>query len=689
MRLIICEKDNAAKRISDILSNGKVTKTSSGRVPIYYFHWLGEETKCIGLRGHILNMDFPKRYNSWSRVDPASLIEAEPIKTVSEKGIASVLRSLAKESSEIYVATDYDREGELIGKEAVDHALGDSGAERSLRAHFSSLTPAEVYRSFSEPGRIDVALASAAETRQIVDLVWGATLTRFISLAAERLGHEFLSVGRVQSPTLALIVNKEKEIRKFVPVPYWRIEALFGKDGKQFSGYHSGGDFKDEKKASKAFEKVRDANSGTITEVKKRERKDQPPTPFNTTQFIRAANSLGMSASRIMSVAEDLYTKGFISYPRTDNTVYPKDLDLKKTVQDLNKGPYTEACGYILSKDKIRSTRGKKQTTDHPPIYPTSYATRAKLGPERFKIYDLVVRRFLATLHDPARVEMTSLRIDVEGETFNASGLITLYAGWRSVYEFSKVKENKLPPMEKGDDVSIEEMDLLSKETKPPKRYSQGGLIQEMERLGLGTKSTRHETIKKLYSRRYIEESPPQPTLSGDALIASLEKHARMITEPKMTSRLEKDMEKISLKELTQGEVLNESREMLSEVMKRLKEHEKDIGKEIRESLDVQDVIGKCPRCNNDLVQLRSKRGKRYVRCSMYPGCSKSYPLPQKGKIGFTDEICEVCRSPMIIMYRRRSRPLNTCINPKCPTKQDRGSSDDKKKENGDSDGSS
>ncbi|MEA3558682.1 MAG: DNA topoisomerase I [Candidatus Thermoplasmatota archaeon] len=679
MRFIICEKDNAAKRISEILSNGKVTKTKSGKVPIYYFFWKNEETKCIGLRGHILNMDFPKKYNSWSAVDPSSLIKVEPIKTVSEEGIAKVLVSLAKESSEIYVATDYDREGELIGGEAVEYALGKDAVDMALRTRFSSLTPDDVRSSFREPTRVDKALASAAETRQIVDLVWGATLTRFVSITADRLGYEFLSVGRVQSPTLALLVDKEKEIKAFVPVPYWRIEALFARLGKEFPGNHSGGDFKDEKEAKKVFEIVQGAEKGTITEVKKRERTDQPPTPFNTTQFIRAANTIGMSAARIMSIAENLYTSGYISYPRTDNTVYPKGLDIKKTVESLNNGPYSDACGHILSKKTLRPTRGKKETTDHPPIYPTSYATKGELGPEKFKLYDLIVRRFLATLHDPAKVELTSLRIDVSSEIFNASGLVTLYAGWKSVYSFLKVKESKLPPLNKGDEISVKDMQLLKKETRPPNRFSQGGLIQEMERLGLGTKSTRHEIIKKLYDRRYIDDTPPKPTISGEALVNSLEKHAKMITEHQMTSRLEEDMEHISEGRLTQEEVLEESRGMLSQVMKELKDNEKAIGKELRDAFDVQDVVGKCPRCNNDLVQIRSKRGKRYVRCSMHPGCSKSYPLPQKGKIGFTNEVCEVCRSPIITMYRKRSRPFDTCINPKCPSKEERGKNDEKK----------
>jgi DNA topoisomerase-1 len=678
MRLIICEKDNAAKRISDILSHGHYKVEKRGKVPVYDFAWNKKQTKTIGLRGHILNMDFPKKYNNWSAVSPKELIDVDPARMVSAKSIASVLRTLSKEAEEIYVATDFDREGELIGKEAVVYAVGEDGLDDVWRAHFSSLTKDEVTNSFQNPVRIDKALASAAETRQVLDLVWGATLTRFISLASDRLGHDFLSVGRVQSPTLALIVDKEKEIKAFKPVPYFRIESQNEKDSLEFGSFHSAGDIFDRKKAESIFEKVQGKKIATVHDVKERERTDKQPVPFNTTQFIKAANTMGMAAARIMSIAEDLYTNGYISYPRTDNTVYPKGLDLRKAVEELNRGPFREHCEHILGKEKITATRGSKQTTDHPPIYPTAFATKEELGPERSKVYDLVVRRFLATLHDPCKVKVTSVKLDVNSEIFNANGSRVIIPGWRGVYHFSKVTETELPEMKKGDTVNILKLSFLEKETKPPKRYSQGGLIQEMERLGLGTKSTRHEIIQKLYSRRYIEDSPPKPTLSGYALIESLEKHARMITDPDMTSRLEEDMEKISKSSLTQKEVIQESRNMLRDIMVVMEENKAAIGNEIKEALLEQDIAGKCPRCNNDLLTVRSKRGKRYVRCSKFPNCSKSYPLPQRGKIDFTDEICETCRSPMIILYRKGGRPNTLCMNINCPSKKTQEDGNDK-----------
>lgn len=673
MRLIICEKENAAKRVSEILSEGRARKEKRGRVSVYSFDWEGMESHTIGLRGHILNLDFPDRFNNWSSVDPRTLIDVEPIKKLSNRSIGNVLKGLSRRSEEVIVATDFDREGELIGSEAVEFFLGPGRIENVKRAHFSSLTRDEILESFSRPQRIDTNLVNAAETRQTIDLVWGATLTRFISLAAGRLGHEFLSLGRVQTPTLSLLVDREKEIKGFVPRPYWTVEGEFSREGEVFRGHHTAGDIFDREKANAIYDSVKGAGEGTILSVKGKERLDRPPHPFNTTTFLKAANSLGLTASRAMSIAEDLYTSGYISYPRTDNTVYPKGLDLRGTVVKLDYHPYKEICGEILSRGQLTPTRGSKQTTDHPPIYPTEYATKAKLASDRWKVYDLVVRRFFATLMEPARVHVRSVRIDVNGEVFSSSGITVLDAGWRRAYHYSRVTEIPLPDLAEKEIVQVTGMDLNSKETKPPNRYSQGSLIQEMERLGLGTKSTRHEIIQKLYDRRYVEDSPPRPTLSGEVLISCLQDHSPMITKHEMTSKLEEDMASISSEELTMEEVVEESRAMLRSILEALEKEKEDIGKELKQALNEQDVVGKCPRCNNDLLLARSKWGKRYIRCSKAPGCSRSYPLPQRGRIGFTDESCEVCRSPMILLYRRGRAPFKTCVNPECPTKGKKG----------------
>ncbi len=213
MKLVICEKNISAKRIAYILSDGKSRSTHIGKTPVYEFIKNDELWKVIGLRGHIINLDFPSNFNRWNKVPPVELIDIEPVKKVSEKSIAASLKTLVDKNPYLIVATDYDREGELIGVEVIDLIKGyNKDINNIKRAKFSAITGYEIKNAFDKLAKVDYNLSSAGETRQVIDLIWGAVLTRFISLTSHRLGRDFLSIGRVQSPTLALLVEREREI---------------------------------------------------------------------------------------------------------------------------------------------------------------------------------------------------------------------------------------------------------------------------------------------------------------------------------------------------------------------------------------------------------------------------------------------------------------------------------------------
>ena len=200
--------------------------------------------------------------------------------------------------------------------------------KRVKRARFSAFTKQEIDTAFSSLTEPDDKLADSAECRQKIDLAWGAVLTRFISLASKQGGNNFLSVGRVQSPTLALLVDRFKAIEGFVPQPYWDVNAQF-RSGDEFNASHVGNPFFDEEAAKKALSSCEGATKGKVSRYESNEKDEYPLPPFNTTMLLMEANKLGLSASRAMRIAEDLYTSGYISYPRTDNTVYPGSLGLK------------------------------------------------------------------------------------------------------------------------------------------------------------------------------------------------------------------------------------------------------------------------------------------------------------------------------------------------------------------------
>ncbi|WP_101295660.1 DNA topoisomerase I [Halegenticoccus soli] len=651
--LIITEKDNAARRIADILSGGSADAERTNGVNVY--KWGGK--RCIGLSGHVVGVDFPPEYNDWRDVEPVELIDAPIAKQPTRENIVRALRRLARNASRVTIATDYDREGELIGKEAYELVRDVNEDVPVDRVRFSSITQREVTEAFENPDEIDFDLAAAGEARQIVDLVWGAALTRFLSLSARQLGDDFISVGRVQGPTLKLIVDREREIEAFDPEDYWELFAELLKDGEEdafeaqyFYLDEDGNEAErvwNENAAEEAYETLRGASSATVESVRRRTRTDRPPAPFNTTQFIRAAGSIGYSAQRAMSIAEDLYTAGYVTYPRTDNTVYPEDLDPRELLEEfLGDRRFGDDAESLLGQDEISPTEGEKQTTDHPPIHPTGeLPSAADLSEDEFEVYELVVRRFFATVAEAAKWEHLRVVADVgSGDSalsLKANGKRLVKRGYHEVYPYFNNTENFVPAVEEGEVLSVADTRLEEKQTQPPRRYGQSRLIETMEKMGVGTKATRHDVIQKLYDRGYIESDPPRPTRLAKAVVEAAEEFADLIVSEEMTARLEEDMAAIADGDATLDEVTDESREILEEVFDELMESGEELGDHLQQSLKADKTLGPCPDCGSDLLIRKSRRGSYFVGCDGYPDCTYTLPLPSTGKPLILEETCE------------------------------------------------
>ncbi len=462
MKLVVTEKNDAAKQIANLLSTGKPKADNVYKVPVYRFDVDGEEWVTIGLRGHILEPDFPpmlryKRSSGWVGVTPDGEIipakipsslakppfkkkkpfaedgvdlkgwkmEALPYlafspidKIPKEKEIIRSLKNLAKKADSIVIATDFDREGELIGSDALACCREVNEEAPVSRARYSSFTKPEIEHAFANLVSMDEDLAQAGEARQDIDLIWGAALTRYLTLARFAGFGNVRSSGRVQTPTLALIVQKEKEREAFVPEDFWVIKGEFdtsaesgptkGDGPDAFSALYQHARIKVKSDADAVMAAVKDAKSAKVMSVEKKKRTQAPPAPFNTTSLMAAASSEGITPSRCMRMAESLYMDGFISYPRVDNTVYPSTLDLTEVVKSLKKNPaYEPYCVKLLKGGPLKATRGKKETTDHPPIYPTKGATPDDMPAAEYRLYNLIARRFLATLSGAATVEGT------------------------------------------------------------------------------------------------------------------------------------------------------------------------------------------------------------------------------------------------------------------------------------------
>ena len=668
MELIITEKDNAARRIAEILSEGSASAQRSNGVNVY--RW--GTKRVVGLSGHVVGVDFPPEYNDWRDVEPVELIDADVTKEPTQENIVTTLKQLARKAESAIIATDYDREGELIGKEAYELIREVTDVPVS-RVRFSSITEREVQEAFADQDDIDFDLAAAGEARQIIDLVWGAALTRFLSLSARQLGDDFISVGRVQSPTLKLIVDREREIQAFDPEDYWEIFADLTKDDAKFEAQYfyddDGSEAErvwDESEADAAYADLSGVDSATVTSVRRRTRTDSPPTPFNTTAFISAASSLGYSAQRAMSIAEELYTAGYMTYPRTDNTVYPEDLEpdelLDAFVSSSDFGADAES---LLEQDDIVPTEGDEETTDHPPIHPTGeIPPKSELSEDEWEVYELVVRRFFATVAEAATWERLRVVSEAAGRSLKANGKRLVERGYHAVYPYSSASENHVPDVEEGEELAMSEVRLDAKQTQPPRRYGQSRLIETMESKGLGTKSTRHNSIEKLYDRGYIEGDPPRPTTLAMAVVEATEEFADRVVSDEMTAQLEQDMTRIANGEATLDDVTDESREMLQQVFDELADSREDIGDHLQESLKADKTLGPCPKCGEAMLVRRSRQGSYFVGCDGFPDCRNTLPLPSTGEPLVLDDECEEHEMHHVKMLAGRDTFVHGC--PRC-----------------------
>jgi DNA topoisomerase I len=674
LQLIITEKNDAAKKIAGILAKGSVKEGAYLKIPYYTFvDPAGIDTAIVGLKGHVVQVDFPPEYSEWRKVEPKALIDAPLVKTETAKSVVRTVKKLAEDATALIIATDFDREGELIGLEALNLTIEQNPklVRFVRRARFSALTAGEINRAFSNLDELSEPLARAGEARQDIDLIWGATLTRFVSLATSRLGSQFLSVGRVQTPTLVLVAERELERRAFVPEPYWVVKVDLEAGGQTFGAVHKEERFSDEARAKGVFEKI--ASPGRVTAVKQTSRKVAKPAPFNTTSFTSAATSLGFSAAAAMRTAEDLYMAGHISYPRTDNTVYPSSLDLREALAVLEQGEFKREVSQLLAVEgPLHPSRGDKRTTDHPPIYPTGSPRRGELGDREWRLYELVVRRFMATLADDAVMESNRVDIALSGEPFVARGNRVVHAGWFEYYHYSRQKDLELPLLERDDLVRLVDKQFEAKETQPPARYGQGTLIELMEKHNLGTKATRHAIIQNLYDRGYVQGNPVEPTEMGIKMAEALQVYAPRIASPEMTAELEKDMDLISVRDMTKEEVVTVSRNLLREAYGLLERNREQMAAKIYEGINEDRILGQCPKCGKSRLRvIRSKATKkRFVGCEGYPDCDQTYPLPQKGEVMGIDEVCPQCGTPKVKILAGR-RPWILCLDPYCPTKDE------------------
>ena len=677
--LIITEKPQAAAKIAAALADGKPIKESLNKVPYYKITRGNKDIVIACAVGHLYGLEQKEGVKKWAF--PVFDIEWQPAYETKKsaafsKGYLMTIKKLSKDAKEFTVATDYDIEGEVIGLNVIKHACRQKDA---ARMKFSTLTKPDLVEAYENKSKkLDWGQANAGEARHYLDWYNGINFSRALTSAYKSTGgFKILSIGRVQGPALKIIIDKEKEIKAFKPVPFWQIELIGKVNSGDIDAWHIKDKFWEKKEADNVMEKVKGKKDGRVDKIEKTQFKQNPPNPFDLTSMqVEAYRVFRIHPKDTLAIAQDLYTAGYISYPRTSSNQLNAKIGYSKVLSLLaQQEHYKELCSKLL-KGKLNPNNGDKTDPAHPAIYPTGIIP--ELDERSFKIYDLIVRRFMATFGEPAVRETMKINIDVSKEIFVAKGTRTIEKGWFEYYgSYVRLEEEELPKVKENDIVNIKKIELHAKETQPPKRYTPASIIKELEKRGLGTKSTRASIVDTLFHRNYVHGSQSiEATELGISTIETLEKYVPTIIDEAMTRHFEDEMEEIREGKKNKDEVLNEAKKEIITVVKDFKKHEKDIGEGLKQahwqSKDTMNTLGNCPVCKEGSLMIRSGKFGAFAACSNYPKCKTTMSLPNNARIKSTKKNCEICSYPMILELRKKSAK-EFCLNPNCKSKHVEG----------------
>ncbi len=675
--LIICEKPSAALKIAEALASGKPVKKALNGVPYYELSHGKREIVVAAAAGHLYGVGEKGEKRTYGY--PVYEMEWKPNSELSKdadftKKYITTLQKLAKGADEFTVATDYDIEGETIGYNIVRFACKKKDANRMK---FSTLTKDELVEAYENKQKtLDWGQAKAGETRHYLDWMFGINLSRALTQSVKAAGSfKILSIGRVQGPALYMVVEREREIEAFKPVDYWELELNSEKDAKPVTAWHATDKFWKEPEAKAAHAKAKAAKHATVSSVEAKSFNQSPPTPFDLgTLQTEAYRCFKIKPKETLEVAQSLYSAGYISYPRTSSQKLPAKLGFKKILGQLTKQKqYEELANTLLGKGTLQPNEGKKDDPAHPAIFPTGIVPTG--GARDLKVYDLIVKRFLATFADPATRETVTATMDANGEPFIAKGTRTTSKGWHVFYApYVTLEEEELPKMTKAEKLPVKKVTLHKKQTQPPKRYTQASIITELEKRSLGTKATRADVVDALFKRNYVKgDANITATGLGIQTIQTLEKHSPDIIDQELTRHFEEELEEIREGAKDGPQVLEEAKGPLDKTLKKFKKDEKEVGAELieahRNEQDLQNTLFACPVCKSGTLKVKfsPKNKGKFIGCDKYPECTFTAPLPKLGFPKPADKNCEHCGAAMLMVVMKGRPPLVTCINPTCP----------------------
>lgn len=609
--LVITEKPSSARKIAYALDDdGSPRNAKYGKVTFYVANRGRDELVVVSAVGHLYSIDQVGK--GWKY--PVFDIKWTPTYRQSKrasytKQYLDAIIGLGKQVDAYVSACDYDQEGSLIAFNIIKHGVGDKALTKSRRMVYSTLTEKELVSSWQNMSKsLDYPVAAAGKARHEADWLFGINLSRALTIAARRYldFKKVLSVGRVQGPTLKFVYDHEQSIRSFIPVPYWKIYAETEIDDHVYSLEYEKARLEREVHAKEVASACR-GKTGEATDIVSEESRTLPPPPFNLGDLQREVyKHHKLNPSATLKAAESLYLGAYISYPRTESNKIPRSIDIKEILGNLVNNPaYEGEAKALITKKRFKPRPGKGDDPAHPAIHPTGQRPR-RLKDEERKVYDLVVRRFLASLGRPLVQLKTDVTVDVNGHIFYLRGVVTEKPGWTQFYGlYYSSKDQVIPEITIGHEIPVTKLSTRRKYTRPSSRYNASSLIRKMEQEKIGTKATRSNIVDTLYNRGYIRGKKIAVTSLGENTVETLAFYCPEIIDVKLTRDLEDELEEIESGEKDASDVFDDVVDELKPILSRFKENEEQIGRTISNSVlgKPSSNSGSCLLCYRDKVE--------------------------------------------------------------------------------------
>ncbi|KAL1848476.1 DNA topoisomerase [Paecilomyces lecythidis] len=520
--LCVAEKPAIAKAVALHLSGGAMqTRNVPGsqyvKNYIFNFNFGGTWGSCsvtmTSVIGHLMEIEFERNYKTWLACPPGSLFEAPIRESVYQDkvAVAENIMKQARYAQALFIWTDCDREGEHIGTEVRRQAKMGNSRIQVKRAMFSNTEKAHVIQAARRPIDVDERQANAVAARMELDLRIGAAFTRLVTLQLRPmtpvLENKILSYGSCQFPTLGFVVDRYLRVKKFKPENFWSIKVMHVRDDIKVNFNWRRVHLFDRAAVTMMLERCLNAKKAKVTKVNTKPTSKWRPLPLTTVDLqMMGSKYLRMNSQTIMKVAEALYTKGYISYPRTETDQFDKGIDLKKLIEkqlpDRDWGGYAQE----LLDGRFRTPRsGRHNDKAHPPIHPVAWVDPSRLEAQERSVYQFVVRRFLACCSEDAKGETSEVEILYGDETFHAKGLIVLEKNYLEVYVYDKWESSQqLPNFQLGEQFEPTEAKIVEGKTTPPNYLTEPELIALMDANGIGTDATMAEHIAKIKEREFV-----------------------------------------------------------------------------------------------------------------------------------------------------------------------------------------